>query len=256
MSKYAVGQPRAEPTASACCTGGRHEADAGRPSHAAITTRVPNTSRRVLLLSLALLFAACGGEEQRSLNFRAALTVLRDGGEIPLAMEGRLYEGLVSGPAFEDAWDVFTRGTAPYEGIAVTLGSTSTPGEEGSPLTAGLVLVLPTPLREGTRYAIGGAVPPPTSELPMYWSTWGQRALGDPDQAKVALRIFDYRAVGMRIENDFAATGATGTIEVVNRSKDYLELRLDVTATDAAGQTIRLRGDMSVAAERYTPPIS
>jgi hypothetical protein len=68
---------------------------------------------------------------------------------------------------------------------------------------------------------------------------------------------FDYHAVGMIVENDFVAESAVGTVEIVERYRgDHVVLRADIMLTAADGRTVRLRGDIRVSAERYTPPFS
>ena len=128
--------------------------------------------------------------------------------------------------------------------------------DEGVALLAGMVLALPTPLRAGRSYAITSTHEPPGGfdDLPMYWSVWGARMLREDDDAELALRLFDYHTQGMQIENDFVATAVTGSITIPARYDEVLEMTLDLTATDDAGEQVRLHGDLSVRGERYTPP--
>lgn len=212
------------------------------------------TATAVLMLGLG---AAGCAEEQLTINVRGDFTIVReDGSTEPLLMEGRLYEERIGRRAFNEAWAVVTRGAAPYDALALSLSSVGSGDGDPVPLLAGLVIALPVPLRRGDEYPIGGAFPPPTSDMPMYWNEWGRRDLGEPGVGEVALRTFDYHTVGMIIENDFVATDAEGTIEVIERRDDWIELRVDIVGTDGAGQTVRLEGVLDIRAERFTPPIT
>jgi hypothetical protein len=205
---------------------------------------------------LALVLAGCG-REQHTLVTSGELTEERGAGAAVLGLEGRLYEGDFREAEFRQMWNAVTSAAAPFEGMALTLSGGSS-GESGVSRLAGMVLVTPLPLVRGARYTVGRALPPPAlTGMPMYWSSWGRRELQTSGQAEIAYRSFDYHAVGMITENDFVATSALGTIEVVERYRgDQVVLRVDVTLTAADGRTVRLRGDIRVVAERYTPPFS
>ncbi|HEX6306979.1 MAG TPA: hypothetical protein VFZ69_02260 [Longimicrobiales bacterium] len=215
----------------------------------------PGRVARGTVVLLALLFIQCS-KEQLTIDVRGDFTIGRETGETAaLLMEGRLYDEQTDRQSFNDAWAVVTRGAAPYEAIALTLTSVSDSGDP-VPLLAGLVIAIPTPLRTGASYTIGAAFPPPPDLMPMYWSIWGRRDLAAPATAEIALRTFDYHTVGMTIENEFIATAAAGSIQVLRARDDYVDLRLDLTATNAAGADVHLSGDVSIRAERYRPPIS
>lgn len=219
------------------------------------TGRHERVARGTVVL-IALLFVQCS-KEQLTIDVRGDFTIDRETGETAaLLMEGRLYDEHVDRQSFNDAWAVVTRGAAPYEAIALTLTSVGSGDGDPVPLLAGLVIAIPTPLRSGASHAIGSAFPPPTDLMPLYWSIWGRRDLAAPATAEIALRTFDYHTVGMTIENEFIATAATGSIQVLRARDDYVDLRLDLTATNAAGDEVHLSGDVSIRAERYRPPIS
>lgn len=231
---------------------------------------LPGRLPRRAAAALALLLAAaaggcvfCGATEERTVGAMSdrTLTLSREpgGATEEIAMEGRAgVREAGGGAAFEGLWDAVARGApAPGgQGIALTLASTRMPGDT-STLLAAMVLVVPTPLAKGARYPIRGALPPPgATEMPMYWSVWGPRPLAAPGVGQAALRVFHYQSAGMVVRDDFVATGAEGSIEVVERwgHSDALLLRLDLLATDGTGRSVRLRGDVRVTAERYTPP--
>jgi hypothetical protein len=214
----------------------------------------------LLLLLLPLLFVGCGPEEQRTVNVRGRFQVEREQGRPDLVeLEGRAYEPRVPADAFSFVWDaVAGRGAAGgSSGVMLTLAGGSEPDGAGVIVLTGMVLVLPLPLHAGANYAVTATFPPPGgAAMPMYWVAWGPRPLARAGEAAVALRTFDYRTIGMRVENEFVATGVTGSVQVLRRYRDHVELRLDIVATDAAGGRLRLHGDFSASNERYTPPIT
>jgi hypothetical protein len=206
--------------------------------------------------ALVLVLAGCGREE-RTLVTTGVLTEERGASTAVMGLEGRLFEGDFREAEFRQMWNAVTSAAAPFDAMALTL-SGGTAGESGVSRLAGMVLVTPLPLARGARYEVGRALPPPArTGMPMYWSSWGRRDLQTPGQAEIAYRSFDYHAVGMIVENDFVAESAAGTVEVVERHRgDQVVLRADITMTAADGRTVRLRGDIRVVAERYTPPFS
>ena len=205
---------------------------------------------------LALLVCAACGEEEKSLVTHGTFTVERPfATAATVEVEGRWFDSNASSSQFEPAWEAVTRGSSSAEAIALTLSGGTAANAQGMTVLTAFVVVLPTPLRAGQRYTIGTAIAPPSeTDMPMYWHVWGPRAVTRAGEADVALRVFDYQTIGMRVENDFIARVATGTIEVLRRGEDLVELRVDVTAHDAAGRMLRLHGDFEVRAERYTPP--
>jgi hypothetical protein len=231
MNKQMMGRPR-------------YPAGRRRRSHAAAA----------LLAAVALLATGCGREE-RTLSVMGSATVAREGlaGET-VRLEGRISDTQL-GPEFSDAWAAVTRGATPYPALMLTVTDAWDGAADRSDLVMGLVLAVPTPLRPGAVYPIGGAFAPP-SGMPMYWRAWGRRDVAVPGVAEVALRTFDYRRVGMRVENDFVAAAASGAVQVVSAGREQVVLRIDIVATDAAGRRVVLQGELDIRPERYTPPIT
>jgi hypothetical protein len=208
---------------------------------------------------LPLLLAQCGREEL-TVNVWGTFDVVREVGRNDvLHVEGRAYEPRVSHDDFKAVWDAVSRtgsgdGT---RGVALTLAGGSDTDPAGVSVLTGMVLVIPLPLARNASYPVTRTNPPPSAtDMPMYWERWGEHALAQPGEAEIALRVFDYHTIGMQTHNDFIATGVTGTVRVLSRQGEHVEFRLDITATDAAGSQLVLRGDFSAAAERYTPPIT
>jgi hypothetical protein len=214
-------------------------------------------NRSALLVPALLLLVGACGREQRTIDVRGSFDVQRQlGGAAVLALEGRLYQDDLPSSDFDAMWSIVTRGTQAASGVTVTLSGGSERDASGRSVLAGVILVMPTPLSTGATYPIQHALAVPAQGMPMYWSFWGPVHMLVPGRADVGVRIFDYHASGMVVENDHVAVAATGTIEVLRRLGQQVELRLDVTTTDAAGRQATLRGDFTISPERYTPPIS
>lgn len=121
-----------------------------------------------------------------------------------------------------------------------------------SETTARLVLVLPTPLRAGARYPIGGTVPAPVGlhNPDVYGGTqYGRRALRRPGEAEAGLFWGYTRFVPpdpFTVEfPEFVAKSASGSVEVVSDRGSELRLRLDMVAADGAGRPLRFVGDVT-----------
>lgn len=213
------------------------------------------TARSGWLVVAATLLAACGGREERSLNAYGTLTLERGTAQVDVLMQGRIHDVHFPQGQFDDAWAAVTRGAAPWDALMITAINTVLEPRGETDLTVALILAAPLPLVRGASYDIGAAFAPPAG-MPLYWNAWGRRELARDGVGEVALRVFDYRPVGMEILNDFVATAATGTIEVTTATRDQVILRLDISATNAGGETVRLYGDLDLRGERYTPPIT
>ncbi len=121
-----------------------------------------------------------------------------------------------------------------------------------SETTARLVLVLPTPLRAGVRYPIGGTVPAPVGlhNPDVYGDTqYGRRALRRPGEAEAGLFWGHTRFVPpdpFAVEfPEFTAKSTSGSVEVVSDRGGELRLRLDMVAADDAGRPLRFQGDIT-----------
>lgn len=172
-----------------------------------------------------------------------------------LLLESRVYDTSMSSADFEAVWDAITRGSQGAAAVAITLHGGGEADAGGKRVLAAVSLVLPAPLAGGATYPISSAyLPESETAMPMYWDDWGARESERPGEAEIALRVFDYHANGMLVENDFVARSAAGTVRVLDRGGNAIQLRLDVTATDRSGATLRLYGDFELRAERFTPP--
>jgi hypothetical protein len=231
---------------------GSEHSTAGEPVMIMPTHRAGVVSA-VLLLPLLM---ACGREE-RTLNVQGSFEAAREvGGDVVLELEGRLPDNQLPTPDFNAMWDVVTRGSQAASGIAVTLHGGTPRDDTGLATLAGMILVLPAPLTAGATYPIERALAVPSQAMPMYWGHWGPVQLLSPGKADIGLRVFEYQASGMAVQNDFVAVQASGTVQVLRRRGQQVEMRLDVMASDTAGRAATIRGNFTLTPERYTPPIS
>ena len=212
-----------------------------------------------IVASGVVLFAAwaCGAEEERTVATWAELQVVRgDGPPEPVHLEARWPEAYAARTDFERVWQVVAAGGAPVEAVAVTLTGGGEADAAGVALLVGMVLVVPTPIRPGESWSVTGTrVPPGEALMPIDWSVWGGRSPERAGEAEIALRMFDYHTLDMAQENQFVATGVTGTLSVLARHDEVVELELDLDVADGSGGVASLSGTLRIWGERYTPPV-
>jgi hypothetical protein len=207
------------------------------------------------VFSTALLLAATSGctREERTLAVQGSLIATRAGHDTQILEVGsRLPDAQLSAQAFEDAWNAALHGNDIGTGVALSMGGQGQEVAGKTPLI-GLMIVLPTPFDRGDVIPVSGTFRAPTT-MPLYWTTFGPHPLAAQGTASVALRLFDYRAIGLITERDFLATSATGSIEIVSMSGDQVELEIDITARNDLGETVQLIGPITVRGEKYRPP--
>jgi hypothetical protein len=217
--------------------------------------------KKITMITLAVLLLSAGcGREELTVNVRGSFQLDREVGRPDVVgLEGRAYHPRIREESFRFTWDAVKGrgGAGGTVGVMLTLSGGGSPDAAGVNVLTGMMLAVPLPLTAGASYPVTGTFPPPGSAyMPMDWEGWGERQLDRPGEGLVALRVFDYHTIGMRVENEFIATAVTGTVQVTARYRDHVDLRLDITATDAAGRQLRLHGDFSATNERYTPPFS
>jgi hypothetical protein len=117
-----------------------------------------------------------------------------------------------------------------------------------------LAVAVPADLRKGAVYTIARTFMLQISHGEA--TAWGRRALAAPQQAEIALSAATYTFPPGVYTHTFQATAVAGTITVVNRWKETVELGLDLRTTDASGRAIVVRGNVYLDAQRYTPPCS
>lgn len=202
-----------------------------------------------LLLPLAVS-ACCAGEEELtvSTNSDPSVTLARGAGpETAVTLTGMVGQSELSPQDFGELYRA-AQGDGTVEGVAVTLAGNDT----GTGEMVTVVLALPLPLREGDRIPVGEAVP--VTMTVDVRARWGVFDLADADEAGVGVWTGTYSFPPPEFRPSFQAASATGEIVVERVGGGSATLRLDVTTTSGDGATLRLRGPVSLHAQRYTPP--
>jgi hypothetical protein len=206
----------------------------------------------LLVLSAPGCPLLCDTDEERSVNVGTGegLLLARDTGGSPsrVNLQGRVMQLELSEAAFDDLFDIVADGATPYDGVVLPMS-----GDD--PVTGELValsLALPTPLRNGARYLVGGAFDVALGE--QGGQAWTPRPLAHPERAEVGLKTGTYTFPPPEYHASYAATQAGGTIDVRRRGDEAVELTLDLVLRDGTGRTFRLTGTATAYAERYTPP--
>lgn len=193
----------------------------------------------------------CDNEEERriSVGTDPELTYTRPGGAAPgtLRLGASLTEFELGRTPFNELFRVIDDG-AERDGVVLAVpGDDPSTGER-----VALYLALPTPLRRGATFAVGGAfaVPLGGEQLPGA----SPRTLADPDRAEVAFHTGTYHFPPPEYRTTFQASSAEGTVRVADRGGEFVTLELDLSLSDESGRVARLRGRVTAQAERYTPP--
>jgi len=137
-------------------------------------------------------------------------------------------------------------GSTNGEGVAITWSGT----DAGTQEVVTLVLALPVVLRDGDDYAIGStfSVDPGT---PAEEGFWGAHDLQDPNKADVAFVISTYSFPPPVFTPNFRAVTTTGTVHVIGRSRGHVQLAVDLSFTDANGNTRTLTGNAQADNEKF-----
>jgi hypothetical protein len=182
------------------------------------------------LIALPFLLAACGSPFGDCSSDRVEVTlpatIERNGVPESVALGDAVATGNVGAPEFETLRAVLTGDVASEDaGVVWTVSITGT--SDGwislavdAPLSAGQTLDV------GTTFTGAG---------------WGLYDV--PAGTKIAASVRD---------GAFIATSVTGTVQVL--AVTPLRLRLDLTAADGSGLTVRIRGDASFAFVREPTP--
>jgi hypothetical protein len=214
-----------------------------------------NLKHGLVFLALPIL-AGCGliceaDEEHAVAAFSTGpLTVARDGAPaVSVDFDGRIHPEYVGQSVFRPVFDAI-EGRVTSGGIVVSMrGENGVTGE-----SVVLALAVPAELRKGAVYTVARTFPLQISHGEA--TAWGRRTLAAPQQAEIALSAATYTFPPGVFTHTFQATAVTGTITVVNRWKETVELGLDLRTTDASGSEVVVRGNVYLNAQRYTPPCS
>jgi hypothetical protein len=214
------------------------------------------TSRRfasalTLLSAVALSACICNADEERAVTVSApdSLTVTPSGGAArKVEIVTRLTQFDLPGSTFAYVFNSIET-AAGGEGIALTLSGRDATTDE----LVLLVLGLPASLRRGDTYQVGGTFRVDAG-VPSDPRLWGPRDLAASDRAEIAFTTARYTFPPAAYTSTFQATGASGTVRITNRQRGWVEMQLDITATDGTGATRRITGRAQANSERYTPP--
>ena len=192
----------------------------------------------------------CGAEEQRAVTVSSLgpLLITQNGQTSSVRMGGRVSEAEIARAGFDELFSVIEGGGSAQRGGVITLA----PDQQSNDNLMLIAIALPGGLRQGQRLAVGGAF-----DAPFRLSTesgFGVRTLTVPGRPDVAFRTGSYTFPPATFHTTYAATAAEGFVEVVRRGGEWIELLLDVTVRNAAGELVVLRGSVQAQAERYTPP--
>lgn len=192
----------------------------------------------------------CEAEEERAVtvNSLGPLVITRNGQTSSVRMGGRVSQAEIARAAFDELFSLIEGGGLAQRGAVLTLK----PDQESQDAMMLIAIALPGDLRQGQRLAVGGAF-----DAPFRLSTesgFGVRTLTVPGRPDVAFRTGSYTFPPATFHTTYAATAAEGFVEVVQRGGEWIQLLLDVTVRNAAGEAVMLRGSVQAQAERYTPP--
>jgi hypothetical protein len=186
------------------------------------------------------------GPEQHAITTSANTLML--GGDIATRQIQFVTYRLTEPPASHDAFQfVFNtlEGSTNGEGVALTLSGTDAITQE----VVTIVLALPVSLREGDEYPVGATF---SVEVGSAAETrlWGAHDLVESTKADVAFVVSTYSFPPPVHTPNFRAVTSTGTIRVVNRTRGHVQLDLNLSFTDAAGNVRTVTGDAQANTEK------
>jgi hypothetical protein len=205
------------------------------------------------LLALSIPLSACnycGAEEQLAVNASAidSLTFVVGGRTTRLQVQGRITDREIDRTQFHALFDPLEGRSGSAPAIVFSLG-------ERDPATGELftlTLAIPATLQRGARYTVGEAFTVPVG-LSTDPGAFGGRAVRVPGQAEVAFSTSLYSFPPPTHTMTFVATRASGTIEVVARRSESVELLLSLQLTNENGRTATIAGRVQANSESNTP---
>ena len=190
--------------------------------------------------------SACGPEQHAITTSANALMM---GGDIPTRQIQYVTYRLTEPPATHAAFQfVFNtlEGSTSGEGVAVTLTGTDAVTQE----VVWLVLALPVSLRQGDNYSVGATFSVEVGSIAES-KLWGAHDLADPTKADVAFVVSTYSFPPPVYTPNFRAVSSTGTIRVTGRTQGHVQLDLNLSFTDAAGNVRTVTGDAQANTEKF-----
>ncbi len=188
---------------------------------------------------------ACGPEQHA---IRTSANTLMMGGDIATRQVQYVTYHLTEPPARHDEFQFLfnaLEGSTSGEGVAFTLKGTDANTQE----VVWLVLALPVSLRQGDEYSVGSTFSVDVGS-PAMTNFWGAHDLTQSDKADVAFVVSTYTFPPPVYTPNFTAVSTTGTIRVVDRTQGHLQLDLNLSFTDAAGNVRTVTGDAQASTEK------
>jgi hypothetical protein len=187
----------------------------------------------------------CGPEQHAITTSSAGLSL---GGDVQTRtvqyVTQRLTEPPASHSVFQFAFNAL-EGSANGEGVALSFSGTDAITQE----VVTVVLALPVALRQGDEYTVGStfSVDPGS---PTQAGFWGAHDLAQSNQADVAFVVAKYDFPPPTYTPNFRAVSSAGTIRVADRTQGHVQLSLDLSFTDAAGNVRTLTGEAYADTEK------
>jgi hypothetical protein len=192
----------------------------------------------------------CGAEDQLSVSTFAPdpVTVTRDGATRKIETIGQLTSPPIEASRFQFVYNTL-EGSSSGKGLALTFSGRD-------PVTDDIVILtiaVPVALRSGTEYPVGETftIEPTVDGDPR---GIGSYELQRTDQAAAAFSVSTYVFPPPQFNIGFRAVATTGSILVVQREKGGVQLRLNLTFTDATGKTAVVTGRVQATAHRSSRP--
>ena len=194
-----------------------------------------------LVIAATIATTGCDycGPEQHAIT-TSANTLMLGGGIATRQIQYVTYR-LTEPPATHDQFQFLfntLEGSTNGEGVAFTLKGTEAITQE----VVWLVLALPVSLRQGDEYPVGATFSIDVNS-PAQPGFWGAHDLAESNKADVAFVVSTYTFPPPVFTPNFTAVSTTGTIRVVNRTKGYVQLDLNLSFTDANGNVRTVTGD-------------
>jgi hypothetical protein len=203
------------------------------------------------LLLLALLLGACCNLPEEYAVTSHSMDVLTFAGPDhtrELQVSGRITHRELPADLFQPLYNSLGGRPGTAQAIVVTYSEQDPATNE----TVYLTLAIPSELRRGARYQVGGAFGGANVGRDVR-QAWGTRSLRDADRAEVAFSIDAYTFPPPQHTATFVATKAEGTIDVVERGSGWFYAVVSLRMEDADGRVVHVTGQVMAQSESYKP---
>jgi hypothetical protein len=202
----------------------------------------------VLVVAATIANSGCNycGPEQHAITTSA--NTLMMGGDVATRQIQFVNRRLTEPPATHDVFQFLfntLEGSTNGEGVAFTLSGTDAVTQE----IVRLVLALPVTLHQGDVYDVGATFNVDVTS-PAEPGFWGAHDLAQSNKADVAFVVATYNFPPPTYTPNFTAVTSSGTIRVANRTRGTVQLELNLSFTDAAGNVRTVVGDGQANTEK------